>query len=516
MLIAEDISKSFFGVTVLDKLSMSIKDGDVHALLGHNGSGKSTFIKVLSGYYEPDRGPGTVRLDNAEMKLGDPSSSAAVGIRVVHQGLGVIGSLTVLENLRLGPRNYDARLMGKVGWRAERRRARAELAGVGLDGLAPDELVKHLSPVEQTGVAIARALQTSGGPVRCLILDEPTGTLPDSEVERLLALVQVLRRQQVSILYVTHRLDEIPRVAQHVTVLRDGKNVGSGAVEDFDQRRLIELIAGARPGDEGFVRTEPRIKNADVVDAMGGRRQGPSEESSLELRNVTTEKLHGISLKVAPGEVVGIVSLVAAGVEDIPRLLRGDQEFDGEVVVGGRSVKIRSPHDGRRKGVLVIPASIPEKIIEEMGVRENLTLETLRRFFRGGRMLGRAERGYARDLAARLQVRYPDLDSPTKLLSGGNKQKVVMGRALTARPRILVVEEPTNGVDVSGTKDILELLRDAGANGTTVVICSTDIEDLITACSRVIVLVGGVLQTELRGEEIERQRILEEVHGHVS
>jgi ribose transport system ATP-binding protein len=448
------------------------------------------------------------------MKLGDPASSAAVGFRVVHQGLGLIESLTVLENLRLGPRNYGTSLMGKVRWGGERRRAREELAAVGLPDLSPEELVKHLSPVEQTGVAIARALQTTGGPVRCLILDEPTGTLPDSEVERLLGLVARLREQQVSILYITHRLDEIPRVAQWVTVLRDGRNVGSGPVADFGQQRLIELIAGERPGDEGLRRAEPHIQTADVRSAMGGKIEAKGDAGRLELRELATGKLRGVTVSVEPGEVVGIVSLVGAGVEDIPKVLRGDCDYSGEVAIGGHPVRIRSPYEGQRRGVLVIPAQIPQKIIEDMGVRENLTLGTLRRFFRAGHMTVRAEKRFARELAERLQIRYAQLDAPTRLLSGGNKQKVVMGRALSSRPQIMVVEEPTNGVDVAGTKDILELLRDAGANGTTVIICSTDIEDLVAACSRVIVLGEGVLRSELRDKAINRQRILEEVHGH--
>jgi ribose transport system ATP-binding protein len=521
MLEAISLSKSFFGVRVLSDFSIVVKEGEVHALLGHNGSGKSTLIKVLSGYYQPDPGSGPISLGGQVMKPGDSASSLAIGIRVVHQGLGLIPSLTVLENLRMGIGTYQTSTGKRIMWREERLRASRELARVGLDQVSPEATVGRLSAVEQTGVAIARALHGSDDDLRCLILDEPTGALPETEVQRLMDIIGQLRDQGVAILYVTHRLDEVRRIAQEVTVLRDGLVVGNGRIENFSQATMIELITGEGsasqiPLDRPEPSPELTAAPAQAEDQDEAATMSPGHGLTLQLVDVSVGSLRNFSLVAYPGEVVGVISLVGAGVSDIPRMMRGDETGTGKIFLNDSLVTIRNPNAGQKLGVRVIPATMPEKIIESMGVRENLTLGLLSRFWRRGHISRTAEVSFANGVVAHLNIRCPNLEAEAKVLSGGNKQKVVMGRALELRPKVLVVDEPTNGVDVAGKRDILALLRDAADSGMTVLVCSSDIDDMVGGCSRVVVIGDGKVRAELKGDEISRGRILTEVHANAS
>lgn len=502
MLTITGISKSFFGVRVLTDFGISVGDGEVHALLGHNGSGKSTLIKILSGYYQPDNGDGTVAVDGQKMRLGDTASSANLGIGVVHQGLSLIPSLTVLENLRLGPGQFVTAPGRRIRWRAERTRALEQLAAVGLTDVAPEANFSSLSTVQQTGVAIARARQEG---VRCLILDEPTSALPDAEVGRLISMIRSTQEQGVSIMYVTHRLDEVARVAQQVTVLRDGVIVGSGPVAAYPQRELIRLIANSE--ELAQVRA-PQSRPAGASGSMAA-----AARADLELYDVSTSTLDGLSLTARAGTVVGVASLVGGGVEDIPHVLQGDLPYAGEIRVGGQAVHLHGPKSGQDAGLMVVPSQVSHKIIEDLGVGENLTLGLLRRFFRRGRLNGRGERRFARQLIVARGIRCRSIEDPARLLSGGNKQKVVMARALELAPRVLVVNEPTNGIDVAGKQEILRLLVEAAEAGTTVVLCSSELEDLAGACSKLFVLADGRIKSELTGAEITRERILEEMHS---
>ena len=515
MLTVSGISKSFFGVRVLDDFEISLPDGEAHALLGHNGSGKSTLIKILSGYYQPDSGGGLVAVDGQAMRLGDTASSASLGISVVHQGLSLIGSLTVLENLRLGPGQFATAPGRRIRWREERAAAVRELADVGLSDVMPDAIFSSLTTVQQTGVAIARARH---GGVRCLILDEPTSALPDAEVDRLTAIIRSMQEHGVSIMYVTHRLDEVARVAERVTVLRDGKIAGSGPVAEFPQARLISMIANAdRPGPSARAQRAPdQPESAHPRTPPAGppvAAMPASQRADLELINVTGGILGGLTLTARAGSVVGVAGLVGSGVEDLPRVLQGDLAYSGEIRLGGRLVRLRGPKSGQNAGLMVVPSRVSDKIVEDLAVGENLTLGLQRRFFRFGMLRTRAERRFARELAAARNIRTRSIDDPARLLSGGNKQKVVMARALELAPRVLVVSEPTNGIDVVGKQEILRLLVEAAGAGTAVVLCSSELEDLADACAELHVLADGRVKVTLTGADITRERIGEEMHS---
>jgi len=535
MLHASNISKSFFGNTVLKNFTLDVADGEVHALLGHNGSGKSTFVKILCGFHEPDDDGGEIIVGDRQLRFGDPHSSAEAGVRVVHQGLGLIGSLTVLENLRLGVGKYDTSAVGKIRWNRERNQARDDLGVLGLS-IEPDARFDTLTAVQQTQVAIARAVQARGS-VRCLILDEPTAALPESEVERLHGVIAPLRALGVSVLYVTHRLGEVHAIASHVSVLRDGRLMAQGRAEDYSRTDLLNLIANTSalpagqtaPSDDSRLEHDrapsrkaasgarTRIETLAAPASKGGSPQTKGGRDAgralLELKEIFTSTLAGLSLTVRRGEILGIVSLVGAGVEEIPRVLRGDiQPVRGSIALNGAELDCDGPHGWQSRGVLVVPSGLEEKSCGSMSVRENLTLGLLGRFWRHLRLDHRQERQFARGVVERYGVRCGGTEVQARTLSGGNRQKLVVARAMERRPDVLILDEPTQGVDVGGKAEILALLHQAAAAGMAVVLCSSDLEEIAEACSRAIVLHRGAVRAELVGVSITPERIIRECH----
>jgi ribose transport system ATP-binding protein len=507
LLVAERISKTFYGNRVLKNFSLQVASGEVHAVLGHNGSGKSTFVKILSGFHTPDRDSGVITIGDERLRFGDPHSGAEAGLRVVHQGLGLIGSLTVLENLRLGVGTYATTRLGGIRWAQERRRARRDLSVLGLT-TPPDARLDSLSAVEQTEVAIARAVQ-DGNRVRCLVLDEPTAALPDSEVERLFGLIGPLRATGVSVLYITHRLGEVHSVAGRVSVLRDGDLVAQGDVADFPREKLLDLIVGNSSSQSASARAAAGPEGHGQPTRVQPGRQA----RVLELREVTTEKLRGLSFSASSGDVVGIVSLIGAGVEEIPRVLRGDTAFAGSVSLDGKPLNLANPHAAQAQGIIVVPSKTAEKVAESLSVRENLTLGLLRRFWRRLRLDTQAEERFARDVILRFGIRCRHMDVPVKTLSGGNRQKLVVARALERAPKVLVLDEPTQGVDVAGKSEILGMLAEVANSGVPVLICSSDLDEIAEACTRAVVLQKGQVSADLVGAEITRERIIRECHA---
>jgi ribose transport system ATP-binding protein len=497
LLSATDISKTFLGAKALDGVSFAVGAAEVHALVGHNGSGKSTLIKILSGYHVPDPGSGPLEVTGETVPYGDPAASHAAGLRFIHQELGLLDDLSVLENLRLGA-SYATAVGWRIRWGAERARARGILEAVGLD-LDPEIAVSRLSPIERTQVAVARALQDADA-VRVIVLDEPTATLPNAEVERLFELIARMTAQGVGIVYVSHRLEEIHQIADRVTVLREGRGAGSGPIGDFSRDRLIDLIVGAA----GRTRRTPAA--AVAASAESGR-------ELLRFEAVDAGELRGATFGIATGEIVGIAGLAGSGVHDIPAALLGSIELEGGAVnVSGTAVTSPTPDVMRRLGVAVLPSARHLKGIPLMTIRENLTLSDLRGLTRRGRLDLRGERREARELVNRFHVLPPEPEKPMAELSGGNQQKVAVAKWLRVEPGLLVLDEPTQGVDVGAKAEILELLREAAASGVAVVICSSDLEDLAAVCTRVLVIRGGAVAAVLTGSAINREAITEECY----
>ncbi len=493
------ISKTFPGQRALSGVDLEVAAGEVHALVGHNGSGKSTLIKVLSGFHTPDPGSGPATVDGAELRFGDPEGVQAAGVRFIHQDLGLADDLSILDNLKLGTGLYRTAPGWRIRWRAEREDARSRLAALGLDHLDPDDDVSRLGAVERTEVAIARALQDSDA-VRVLVLDEPTAALPDEEVGRLFDLVRRLVERGVGVVYVSHRLEEVFDLADRVTVLREGVVVHSSAVAEIDLRALARLIAG------GEIAAPVRAA------ARAGAEAG---EELLAFDGVWTDhELRGASFQVRAGEVVGVAGLSGSGVHDVPRtLLGGAAVRQGEIRVGGAAVRTLGPTEVADLGLAVVPAGNHHKRIAGLSVRENLTISDLRPYWSGGRFRHGAERAEARSLLDRFGILPREPERPIELLSGGNQQKVYVARLLRTKPRLLVLEEPTQGVDVGGSADILRFIAEAAReHGVGVLLCSSDLEDLAGVCQRVLAFRAGGVAAELVGEAATREAIVEECY----
>jgi ribose transport system ATP-binding protein len=497
---ADRLSKTFSGLRVLDNVGITIEAGEVHALLGHNGSGKSTLIKILAGFHQPDAGSGVVTVDDVTVRPGDPDSARRAGLRFIHQELGLVDNLTVLENLRLGGGAYTTGLGWRIRWSRERASARDLLQSLGLD-VQPDAVLRHLSPIQRTGIAIARAVQSEDA-VRVIVFDEPTAALPDREVARLFELIRRLTQRGAAVLYVTHRLEEVQEIGDSVTVLRDGAVVGRGPTSEFPRQRLVGLIVGG-------TRERPAADTPAMQAGEGG--QAPA---LLVMDGVAGGELAGLSLQVRAGEVLGVAGLAGSGVHDLPNVLLGTVPVRaGRISAREHVLRRPTPQRSLGLGVAVLPSARWLKALPTMTARENLTLGSLGSFWSAGVFHHRREKKVALQLLARYGVVPLEPERGFATFSGGNQQKICVARLLRRTPSVLVLDEPTQGVDVGGSADIIGLLRESAHAGLAVVLCSSDLNDLAVACDRVVVLRDGRVAAELIGTAISRERIIEESYG---
>jgi ribose transport system ATP-binding protein len=494
------ISKTFPGHRVLHEVGLRIEPGEVHALLGENGSGKSTLIKILSGYYTPDAGEGGVWIEGEQLQLGSPNASAAAGLRFVHQKLSVIPELNAVENIALEA-GYERPAL--IDWEASGRYARELLArlDVDIDIWRP---MGELRAVDRSSVAIARALR-GGTRIPLVVLDEPTASLPEAEVRHLFKLIRELTATGVAVLYVSHRLDEIFEIADRVSVLRDGRLQGTEAIGDLTRERLVGMIVGgAADAYEEFVRSPSAAADAGAsARAAGGA-------PLLSVDGVASGRVADLSFEVRAGEIVGVVGLAGSGREDVARTLVGALPREaGQIAVEGRAIAPSSPGDALDAGMMLgLGNTQPNSALPEFSVRENVTLPSLARYSRWGRIRRRAERAEASRWVEALDIRPPAPEHRYELLSGGNQQKTILGKCLDAKPRVLVLDEPTAGVDVGARRAIYELLAGEADGGLGVVVCSSDYEDIVSVCDRAVVLRGGAVAARLDRDQLTEQALL--------
>jgi len=482
------VSKTFGGTRVLHDVSLDIASGEVHALVGQNGSGKSTLIKILAGFHEAD--PGAVAtVDGDPRSLGDPDDVHQAGVRFVHQDLGLVPALSVVDNLALG-HGYATGVGARINWRRQRAAAQAALRAVGYE-LDVRRAVEDLQPVERTAVAIARALQSARGDMSVLVLDEPTATMPKAEVQRLFSIIDTVRRQGVGVLYVSHHLEEVFELADRVTVLVDGRRVATKRCSELDQRSLVDLMTGG------------------VVDDARRRAMTARTEPLLSLEGVGGADLVGLDLEVRAGEVVGVGGITGSGREELCSLIFGAKPRTGRVLVRGRDLPASRPHISCERGVALVPANrLRDGVVVGLNVRENLNLTTVRQLVRHVRIRSRDDRRQAADLGRKMSVKAPSLEAPIEALSGGNQQKVVLGKWLQTDPSVLLLDEPTQGVDVAAKAEIHHLIDAAATRGVAVLVCSSDEAELERLCDRVVVLRHGHAVIELNGAEIQTRRLV--------
>lgn len=489
----EGLSKTFPGTRALDDVSIEIARGEIHALMGQNGSGKSTLIKLLAAYHSAD--PGAVaEMDGAEFEIG---KAIPDGLRFVHQDLGLILELSAQDNLAL--RGGFARgFGGRVLWRQQEAETRRILAAFDVD-LDIHRPLAAATPVERTVVAIAAALQGWDGD-GVLVLDEPTAVLPHDEVERLFDVVTQVRKRGTSVLYVSHRMDEIFTLADRVTVLRGGRRVGTYEIDGLDSRALATLMVG-NDVDPDF--------RADVVART-------ETAVTLEARDVRGKWLRGVNLEARTGEILGIAGLAGAGTLELPYVLagQGGPLAEGEIRLPGRSDQW---HDVRHAGQLGIPL-VPsdrqtEGVIAEFTVGENLSLSSLRSLGRRGHLAAGQERGLVEEWSERLDVVSTGPSAPISTLSGGNQQKVVLARCLAISPDVLVLCEPTAGVDIGTRVAIYQIIADLAAAGLTVIVASSDEGDLLALSTRILVLRHGVVAEELEPDGLTKNELIRAIEG---
>jgi ABC-type sugar transport system ATPase subunit len=489
----EHLSKTFPGTRALDDVSLDVAPGEVHALMGQNGSGKSTLIKLLAAYHSADPGA-YAEMDGVPFDVG---RSVPDGLRFVHQDLGLILELSAQDNLALHG-GFARGFGGRVLWRQQEAETRRVLAAFDVD-LDIHRPLAAATPVQRTVVAIAAALQGwEGGGV--LVLDEPTAVLPHDEVERLFEVVAAVRRRGTSVLYVSHRMDEIFSLADRVTVLRGGRLVGTYDVDTLDSRGL----AGKMVGDD----IDPDFR-ASVVNRV-------DQPVTIEARGIRGKWLRGVDLEARAGEILGIAGLAGAGALELPYVLAGKAGplAKGEIRLPATSPDWYDVQDATELDIPLVPADRQtEAVIAEFTVGENISLSALRSLGRRGRLSAKAETTMVESWSRQLGVVSTGPAAPISTLSGGNQQKVILARCLAGDPGVLVLCEPTAGVDIGTRVSIYQIIADLAAAGLTVVVASSDEGDLLALCTRILVLRDGVVAEELAAEGLTKNVLIRAIEG---
>ncbi|WP_189149163.1 sugar ABC transporter ATP-binding protein [Streptomyces lacrimifluminis] len=494
------LSKRFGATQALTDVDLEVAPGEIHALIGPNGSGKSTLIKILAGYHHAE--PGAVaELDGEPFDLGQVTASRHDRLRFVHQELGLVGELSAIDNLALS-HGFARTALGNIRWPEMERRTTAlvERFGLGIDVRRP---LSAATPVQRTVVAIAAALQGWEGHRGVLVLDEPTAVLPPGEVARLFDIVREVRDAGAGVLYVSHRMDEIFALADRVTVIRGGRRIATHPVADLTPRSLAELMAGEET--ETDHRPAPPSDRADPV---------------LEVRDLWAGPLRGVGFDLARGERLGITGLVGSGHEIVPYAVCGAHagRVSGRLRLPERSERWTEARDADGLGLPLVPADrAGEGVIGDFSVGENLTLPLLDRLrARSGRLGRRRESALAEDWIRRVGVhtagRRP-ASARITTLSGGNQQKVVMARCLAQRPPVLTLCEPTAGVDIATRLQLYDLIERQADEGMGVIVSSSDTQDLLALCTRVLVVRDGRIAREISGRDITESALVHAMEG---
>lgn len=495
LLSVHGLTKRFGAALALDNVVLSLLPGEVHALMGENGAGKSTLIRILAGVQAADAGE--VQIDGRPVTLAAPSDAERLGLRFIHQELNIVSGLSIAENLFLG-RAYPRRLGLFVDWGAINSHARAALARLGIDHLDPSLPITGLSPGDQMLVKIAGAfIEGDGDAARLYVMDEPTAALTGAESERLFAVIARLKAKGAAILYVSHRMDEVMRLADRVTVLRDGRVAATLPMAETDRNGIIALMTG-----RSIAASEQRPSTLDP------------DRVALQVDDLSTLPGQTLSLRLQAGEIVGLAGLAGAGQSALLHSLMGANGPQGRLSVGGRDVSIREPADAWAAGIAYVPRERRrEGLMLRRSVADNAVLPHLTSL---SRMATVPDRGriakLVADLSARVRLKALGPGQPVGQLSGGNQQKVVFARAIAGRPSVLLLDEPTRGVDVGAKFDIHALVRDMAGEGTGVLVASSDLPELIALCDRLIIMSRGSSMREVSTAGLSEARLLEIIY----
>lgn len=490
---ATHIHKRFPGVHALDDVSIDVHAGEVLALVGENGAGKSTLMKILAGAIQPDEG--TVTIAGEEVSIANPRQSQALGIGIIYQELSLVDALSVGENIFLGDLPRSRVMNWKVDWPELWRRTEVLLERVGCP-VGPRTQVSQLSVAQKQMVEIARALARN---VRILILDEPTSSLTSQETATLFEIIRSLKERGVGIIYISHRLEEVFEIAQRATVLRDGRLVGTIDVASATPEKLISMMVG-RDLSHLFVRAAESYGPV-VLQVRGLRRKGVLEDIDFEVR---------------PGEILGLAGLVGSGRTELVRAVFGADPVDaGETLIEGTPVRIRSPRDAVRLGIGFVPEDRKQQaLFLRMAVRENISVPVLTRIGATPAFPSRSrERSLANKYIGDLNIRTPSMEQMVGALSGGNQQKVIIARWLATNPRILILDEPTRGIDVGAKAEVHALIADLAEHGVAIIMVSSELPEVLGMSHRVLVMRQGRIAADLPRSEATEESIMAAATG---
>jgi rhamnose transport system ATP-binding protein len=484
------VTKRFGGVVAVEDVAFDLRPGEVHALVGENGAGKSTLMKIVDGLYDPDEG--TVEVGGEAASFSSPRDAEAAGIAMIPQELDLFPELSVAENLFVGRKRPRTR-WGGLDWEAMRAEAHKRLGslGVRLDATAA---VKRLSAAEQQIVAIARALV---GEARAVIMDEPTSALTEREARQLFGIIKDLTAADVGVVYISHRLEEIFEISDRITVLRDGHHIETAPASELDAEELVRLMVG-RPLNELFTRS-----------------QSSPGETALEVRCLTRDReFEDVDLVLRRGEILGLAGLVGAGRTELAQAIFGIRHPDsGEIFVEGEEVKIHSPQTAMERGIFYVPEERRSQgLILPFSIKNNITLSILDRIARLG-FVPRSERGIADRYMKELSIRGAGASDPVSRLSGGNQQKVVVAKSLAREPNVLLLDEPTRGVDVGAKSEIYRLMDDLAEEGKAILLISSELEEVLSMADRVLVMREGRISGEFSRDEATQEKVMTAATG---
>lgn len=488
------IAKSFPGVQALRAVDFEVGRGEVHALLGENGAGKSTLLKILAGAQAPDAG--TITFAGSEVRLASPHAAQLLGIVTIYQEFNLIPTLSVAENVFIGRLPVRA---GRVDWSELHRRTATLAAEVGLE-VDPRRLVSDLSVAEQQMVEIARALSMDA---KLVVMDEPTSALSDKEVQRLFAIIDGLKARGIAVVFVTHRLEEVMRICERVTVLRDGTFVGRAAVSEITIPDIIRLMVG-REVERLFAHRSDSGSGAVALAVQGITR-------GRDPRDPHAVMLHDVSLEVRRGEILGLAGLVGAGRTELARAVFGaDPIQHGRVLIDGQETRIRSPIDAIRAGIGLVPEDRKQQaLFLALAIRNNLSVTSMDRLVNAlGLLRRRDEDALVEQFRQKLGIRMASPDQAVGNLSGGNQQKVVLARWLALQPKVLIVDEPTRGIDVAAKAEVHSLLYELAGSGIAVLAISSELPEILTISDRILTMREGRITGELQRIEATEERLM--------
>ncbi|MCG6172625.1 sugar ABC transporter ATP-binding protein [Anoxybacillus sp. LAT_35] len=485
------IKKAFHHHLVLDGVDFEVCAGEVHALMGENGAGKSTLMKILTGMYEKDAG--TITVDGKEVHYRHPKEAERDGIVFIHQELNIIPTLTVAENMFLG----REQTIGKTGWIRQKEmaeEAKRYLQKLGMD-IDPNEMAGCLSVGKQQVIEIARALSTNA---KCLIMDEPTAALTDREIQTLFTVIRTLKQQGVAIVYISHRMEEIFTICDRISVLRDGQFIGTKLIRETTFDEIVHMMVGRQIG-ERFPKRSVQIG-----------------EERLRVEGLTQNGVfHNVSFTVRAGEILGVAGLMGAGRTEIMEAIFGIRKIDaGTVYLNQQPVKITSPRQAVEYGMAFITEDRKGKgLVLQMSVRENLTLPKAGQLAIIGFIDNKKENELVRSLIERLHIKAASAEMEVKSLSGGNQQKVVFGKWLAMNPSILILDEPTRGVDVGAKKEIYEMMNELAAQGVAIIMVSSELPEILGMSDRIMVVHEGKVTAILQNDNVDQETIMRAATG---